>query len=376
MRASAGGLSGWKIANIRGVDIRIHFTLLFLLVYVVLIASVQFPIVLKQSGLDPEAISGSPGLWGGIFAVGLFLSVLIHEFAHTLVAQSMGVKVQAITLMMLGGVSEMEKIPEKRYAEFKVSVVGPLTSFGIAGLLIFAGAYSNWEEFRFFSFWLARVNLALGIFNLLPAFPLDGGRAFRSLLAAKFGMERATGLAVRVAQTFAWVLGILSLASGNLLLLLIALFIYSAAVTERSMMASRSILRGTTVRDAWTETDPVTELETLQSAAEKMLRLRIRALPVLAEEGTPTILPAEIVRRIPNEQWREQRVRDGMLKVARFVSPEDPLDEIFPELGAQGALPVLVNGSIRGIITYANVAEILELKRLSNSADRPQRRAA
>ena len=360
MRASAGGLSGWKIANIRGVDIRIHFTLLFLLVYVVLIASVQFPIVLKQSGLDPEAISGSPGLWGGIFAVGLFLSVLIHEFAHTLVAQSMGVKVQAITLMMLGGVSEMEKIPEKRYAEFKVSVVGPLTSFGIAGLLIFAGAYSNWEEFRFFSFWLARVNLALGIFNLLPAFPLDGGRAFRSLLAAKFGMERATGLAVRVAQTFAWVLGILSLASGNLLL----------------PHHPKNHAGQKTVRDAWTETDPVTELETLQSAAEKMLRLRIRALPVLAEEGTPTILPAEIVRRIPNEQWREQRVRDGMLKVARFVSPEDPLDEIFPELGAQGALPVLVNGSIRGIITYANVAEILELKRLSNSADRPQRRAA
>src|SRR4051812_5412808 len=106
-------LNGWRIARIRGVDIKLHFSLLFLLLYVLMVASIQFPLVLKQSGIEPTAISGTPFTWGLIFAIGLFISIIIHEFAHVLVAQSMGVRVGGITLMMLGGMSEIEKLPEK-----------------------------------------------------------------------------------------------------------------------------------------------------------------------------------------------------------------------------------------------------------------------
>src|SRR4051794_14681487 len=108
-------LGGLRIARLHGVDLKIHFSLLFLLVYVFLVALVQFPYVLGKSGVSPTDISIGPGAWGLVFSAARFLSVVIHEFAHVLVAQAMGVRVEGITLMMLGGVSEMERIPEKPF---------------------------------------------------------------------------------------------------------------------------------------------------------------------------------------------------------------------------------------------------------------------
>ena len=372
MRRSS--LSGWKIAKIRGVDLKIHFSLLFLLLYVLMIASVQFPFVLIQSGINPAEISGNSLTWGAIFSLGLFLSIVIHEFSHVLVAQSMGIRVEGITLMMLGGVSEMEKIPEKPYSEFKVSIVGPLTSFAIAGILFLLHANTTSANVAFFSFWLARVNLTLGIFNLIPAFPLDGGRALRSLLAAKRGMASATQTAVKVAKGFAFFLGIWGFLSFNFLLMLIAIFVYSAATSELIISVSRGILRGVIAQDAVIWVEPVQENKNLNTVAAEMMRTRLRVLPVQTVSHQPAIINLEQLRQIPRERWSTVPVKDMMETVGRFLRLDEPLDESLPELAASGALPVQKEQQIVGLVRYRDISDLLDLKSLSEFESKPENR--
>lgn len=371
------GLSGLRIATIRGVDLKIHFSLLFLLVYVVFVAAAQLPFVIRQSGVDPGAIGGTPFLWGLAFAVGLFASVVLHEFGHVLMAQSLGVKVRGVTLMMLGGVSEMERIPEHRFAEFKVAVVGPIVSFAIAAALLGARALIPSEEVNVLAFWLARVNLALGVFNLLPAFPLDGGRAFRSLLASRFGMIQATGTVVRVAKGLSWVLGIIGLLSFNFLLVLVAFFVYSAAQSEWVLLLTRHMLKDVTAGDVGVTTDVLLEEQSLASAAQTMIATRNAFLPVETREGGAGILGFARVRRVPKSRWGAIRVKDLMERVPAAVDASERIEKILMDLASLGALPLAQGDRIVGVLRYRDVAELMEFQSLEkDSEDDSFRRAA
>ena len=124
-----------KLFTIRGVELRVDFSLLLLAAYVIFVAAAQFPYVARSAGVDAAELSGSPAVWGVLFALGLFCSIVLHEFGHVLVAQASGVKVRSVTLMMLGGVSEMDRLSKAGYTEFKVSVIGPLVSLALYGLL-------------------------------------------------------------------------------------------------------------------------------------------------------------------------------------------------------------------------------------------------
>ncbi len=238
------GLHGWRIATIRGVDLKVHISLLLLLLYVVFVAALQFPLVVQQSGIDPTSVSGGPVAWAIVFAFSLLVSVAVHEFGHVFVAQAQGVEVKGVSLMMLGGASEMERIPDRKYAEFKLAVIGPIVSLAIGAILLGLGRLTTSPSLDLFCYWVGRVNIALGVFNLLPAFPLDGGRALRSLMAVRQGQMRATQNAVRVSKVFAWVMGILGFLSLNLLLMLIAFFVYSLANAELVLQFSRKLLAG------------------------------------------------------------------------------------------------------------------------------------
>lgn len=357
-------LRGWKVATIRGVDLKLHVSLLFLLAYVVFIAAAQLPFVIRASGIPQEMISGPPVLWGLIFAFALFLSVVLHEFGHVITAQRMGVKVEGVTLMMLGGVSEMERIPETRLSEFKVSIIGPIVSFAIAGALFALRAASLSPEVSFFAYWLARVNLVLGIFNLLPIFPLDGGRAFRSLLSTRMSASRATGVAVKVAKGSAWVLGGLGILGFNLLLILIAFFIYSAANSELVMDVNRRKLRGVPARELMTEMHPLTGEETLLHAVNRMMASRTRILPVETAEGAG-VVGMDDLRRIPRDRWAETRVKSAMDKTPVVLDLNDPLEEHFPQLITYGALPVTKAGQVVGLVRQTDIAELLEFRNLT-----------
>jgi Zn-dependent protease len=175
-----------------------------------------------------------PYVLGFFAALGLFLSILVHELGHSLVGQRFNLKIRSITLWVLGGMAEFERIPRQRGTEALMAIAGPATSFLLAGVvwILQHAAPDSFGGIRFILAYLLYMNLVLAIFNLLPALPLDGGRVFRSLLAMRTSYLRATRVAATLSRILAFFLGLVGLLSLNLWLILIAFFIFIAVSGE------------------------------------------------------------------------------------------------------------------------------------------------
>jgi Zn-dependent protease len=230
---------GLTLFRVRGIPVRLHPSLLLFLPFVAFMATRQLGFVASALGVPLEAFHLPPLVWGGILAVGLFVAVLVHELCHCLVAVRSGVRVRSITLMMLGGVSLLDgDLPANR--EAWMAFAGPLASFGIA-----AGSYGLFRalplppEALAALLAFAMTNAVLGAFNLLPAFPMDGGRVLRGLLAGRVGSERATVIAAQVGKVMAFAFALYAVWSFNLILLLIAWFVYSGARAEQARLSVR-----------------------------------------------------------------------------------------------------------------------------------------
>ena len=364
-----------KLFRLKGIELRIHFSLIFLLVYVVFVAAAQYPYVVAQSQVNPAAVSGSPFSWGLVFALGLFASVAIHEFGHAFTAQGQGLEVRGITLMMLGGVSELGQVSEAPYAEFLLAVIGPVVSLLIAAVpLVFhvqlAKMAPHLSGPLVYTYWLGRANLVLGVFNLLPAFPLDGGRALRSVLAARMGMIPGTKRAVEVSRGFAWFLGVLGLLSFNILLMMIAFFIYFAARSELSVMMARKVLGGLKAKDLMILMDPIDENATLRDAATRMIGIRQAVLPVQTEGDRPALISLDHLRLVKKELWSKVLVAEIMEVFPRAVAISDPIPVILQEIltNPRHILPVHDGGRMIGIIRYQDLTDVLQFKGLEEAA--------
>ncbi|MGK3969509.1 site-2 protease family protein [Sorangium sp. So ce118] len=234
---------GLTVLRIRGIPIRLHITLLLFLPYVAYAAASQFSVVASSLGISREALRLPPLAWGGILAVGLFVAILAHELAHSFVALRNGVRVRAITLMMLGGVSQIERDDPEH--EAWMAFAGPLMSFGIA-----LGSYAAYRllpapaEVGVALLAFAITNAIIGAFNLLPAFPMDGGRVLRGLLLRRLGPARATRVATTIGKGMAVAFGLLGLLSWNPILVLIAVFVHMGASAEQARSSTRELLRG------------------------------------------------------------------------------------------------------------------------------------
>lgn len=223
---------GFTILRIRGIPVRLHPSLIVFLPYLVFATTRQLGSVASLLGVPRDAFHLPPIVWGIILAVGLFVAVLVHELAHSLVAIRSGARVHSITLMMLGGVSFIEgRLPPVR--EAWMAFAGPLASFVIAGV--------SFAMFRVVPlpretlaalFAFAVTNALIGAFNLLPAFPMDGGRIVRGLLARWMGEVRATAIAAGLGKVMAVAIALYAIWSVNVILLLIAWFVYTGARTE------------------------------------------------------------------------------------------------------------------------------------------------
>jgi stage IV sporulation protein FB len=224
----------------------------------------------------------------------------LHEFGHSLVAQRLGLEIHSITLLPIGGVSNLESLPEKPADEVKISVAGPLVSvvlalifFGV-GLLfgavprVPADPFTGIGSVGQFFFYLGYVNVVLAVFNLIPAFPLDGGRILRGLLAARLGALRATDISSAVWQLFAVAFFLIGLLGGNFLLALVAVFIYFGAIGEAQMVREREKTRGLRVSDVM-DTRPHTETVTPYHTFGQVLDMVIHGyqedFPVVDENG-------------------------------------------------------------------------------------------
>jgi stage IV sporulation protein FB len=353
---------GWSlnIGSVAGTAVRIHLTFLLFLGWIFGAA---------------YASGGSDAAWTSvIFIVLVFLCVLLHEFGHIFTARAFGVQTPDVVLLPIGGVARLERIPEKPREEFLIAIAGPLVNVVIAGvLLLFAGAdvSSNAAMAAVDNTKipmvdrLAAVNLFLALFNLIPAFPMDGGRVLRALLSTRLGFVRATEVAASIGQGFAFLLGFIGLFY-NPILIFIAIFVYLAAASEAHMVALRTVSRGVPVMAA-----TMTRIATLkpdapiEEAVQVLLQTAQGEFPVVDEANRPVglLVRADIIRAL-KELGPNAQVHQAMSPDIAVVDRRKPLDEAVRTMQERSLPAVAVvepDGRLAGLISTETIGELMML---------------
>jgi Zn-dependent protease/CBS domain-containing protein len=361
-----------RIGSVAGIPIRIHVTFLIVLPFLALGFARVYRETARAAGVPVEQLGGSPFFWGLVVALALFLSVLVHELAHSLYAVRAGGKVRDITLIMIGGVSQLSEPPRSARAEAMMALVGPVASLLLGGvfyLLYRAVAETGLLNLRFALFQLVYLNVVLGLFNLVPAFPMDGGRILRGVLASRWGLLRATRVAARAGKVFAVVFAILGFLTANILLMVIAFFVYFGAESESRNVLVEAVLGHIRVRDlVRSRPEPVDAAATTFDVGERMIRERRTAFPVVGGGEIIGVIVLEDVQRVPAESRASVRVEE----VVRRVPPVDAADEAsralraFADAGAQ-VVPVLDGGAPYGVLTPNDVMRGLQLEELEET---------
>jgi len=348
-----------NIGSVAGTAIRIHITFLLFLAWI----------------FGVEYIAGGPqAAWNGLlFIVLLFLCVLLHEFGHIFTARAFGVRTPDVILLPIGGVSRLERIPEKPSEEFLIAIAGPAVNVVIAVLLVLVvGANLSTDHLAALESAnvsmidrLAVVNLFLAVFNLLPAFPMDGGRVLRALLASRFGYVRATEIAATIGQWVAFALGFLGL-FGNPILIFIAIFVYLAAASEAHLVAIRAMSRGVPVTAAMlTQFATLTPDEHIDTAVETLLRTSQGEFPVVDGSGRPVgVLARNDLIRALKERGAVAHVGDAMSDRIPTVGNRSCLEDAFRLLQEKSAPAVGVvdaAGRLVGLVTSETIGEMLML---------------
>lgn len=360
-----------RLMRIGGIDIGVHYT--WILIFVLISWSLA-------QGYFPQAYSEwdrvTYWITGIIAALLLFVSVLLHELAHSFVARARGMAVNSITLFIFGGVSNLEEEPEKPKTEFTMSIVGPLTSLALAG--IFWGlaqlVQSQQSPLAAMLTYLALINAILAAFNLLPGFPLDGGRVLRSILWATTGsLVRATNISATVGRFFGWgivAFGFFQLFAGNFLggiwLAFIGWFLSSAADASRREIILRKQLGHTLVKEAMNaNTRTITPDTTVAELVSNVFqRHHGRAVPVCQDDRVMGIVTVTDVKDLPQEKWKETPIREIMThKPLHSVTPEEDLNAALKLITKNDVnqLLVLRDGKCAGLLSRADILGHLQL---------------
>ena len=355
--------------RVGGIPVRVHASWLVIVGLLTWSLSVgYFPQVLPDL---PAVAYWTKGLLATLL---LFASVFLHELSHALVARRYGIPVSSITLHIFGGVSQLEREPDRPDVEFMVAVVGPLTSFAIAAVLGAAQKVLDPSPgVRATLGYLIAVNLSVGVFNLVPGFPLDGGRLLRSLLwKLKGSFQWATRVATGVGSGFALLLmgfGLFRVLGGEfvggLWLVLIGMFLRQAAQGSYQQVVLRHALANLTVRQVMTrDVVPIgPELSVARVVDEFFWRHHVSTFPVLDGGRVLGILGLDRVKQLPRERWAETAVRDAMLPLsdALTTTPDTPLWEAFGKLTRNGVgrLAVLDRDRLVGYLSIRDVVHIL-----------------
>lgn len=380
---SHGALDGaqrgaFTIAMVRGIPIRLHWTLAAVLIYFAWVFSMRFSLLELYRGLPVSA----PFAWGLLVALGLFLGVLLHELGHALTARALGARVSSITLTFFGGISEIPSMPRPGWKESVVAGIGPVVSLGLAGLAYLGNRLVSgvaYPELHLTLRLLAGINLMLAAFNLLPAFPLDGGRVLRSLLTPNLGRLRATEIAARVGQGLAILLGLLAI-WGNFYMLVIAFLIWMMADAELRAERLRVTLRGLRARDLMEPDLPlcVDAAASLEEVAREMTRARRLLALVCTGTGGGLGVGDRALGVVETTDIRglapEVRPRLRAVEVARELPLMDqdlPAEEAVMRLQSEHAALAAVcdaGGRLVGILTPEGVLRSFELAGLSPAA--------
>jgi len=359
---------GWsfRLGRLLGIDVHVHFTFLLLLGFI---------------GLTQWIGSRSLEAAGAtvVFFVGVFLCVLLHEYGHALAARRYGIATRDITLLPIGGLARLERMPDKPWQELVVAVAGPMVNVVIAAAL-FAGLWLRgyWEDVEMLTLTsgnlverLLFANVFLVAFNLLPAFPMDGGRVLRALLALKMPYARATRIAARTGQFMAALFGFAGL-FGNPMLLLIALFVWIGAAQEAGAAEMKSSLTGAAVADAMlTDFRVLRPQNTLGDATRLLLAGSQQDFPVVDRGEVIGMLTRSELLAVLRERGEDVPVEKVMRSEFATLEATDPLETALASANVEKglAMPVLAGGRLSGLVTAENIGEFLMIRSALRAAE-------
>lgn len=353
-----------KLFSVRGIDVRLHFT---------------FPLILLWGAWQFGAAGGSvsSALFGVVAVLLLFVLVTLHEFGHSFAALHYGVPVKQIVLSPIGGMAQLQRMPDKPVQEFVISLAGPAVNFVIAVLMALfipilglsaadfmtaltgTAGLTITAVFAYVFFY----NIFLALFNLIPAFPLDGGRVFRSLLAMKLDYRQATNIAATVGKAIAVMMGLYGLMNGGIFMVFIAMFIFTAAGQEAKMVKHRVSLQGFTVHDVYsTSAYVLTPYHRLDQAVQLMMMSGQSSFPVVNNDRLEGFITRKdlstAMKSRGGHTWANMIMRQDIAP----VSPLLPLEEAQKRMIVEelDALPVTENGLYLGLLTHRNINQVAQ----------------
>jgi len=365
-----------RLFKIRGIEIKMHFT---------------FPLILIWAGLS-FGLFQNGGVEGAVYGVVVtslvFAIVVLHELGHSAAAQYYHVPVKQIVLLPIGGVAQLEEIPEDPKKELVIAIAGPLVNFALAILLALAapllgqsissGSLLALPEllgkltFPSIFGYIFTTNLFIGLFNLIPAYPMDGGRILRALLASRLSYGRATAAAVLIGQILSWGFGLWGFLSGNFFLIILAFFIYTGAGQEGRMVQAKHVLGDLRVEQAYSRGVRSIDLnEPLETALQATLHSFQSSFPICDEGGLAGMLPYSVLVRSLENKDLKTPIRDVMQTGIAPVTPQDKLIDVQKRMSLErvDALPVVNEEGFLGMITSQDLNEAY---RLSLALDKSQ----
>lgn len=359
--------TSFKIGTIFGIPIKLHITFLFILpVFALVFATNPAPF-----GFQDQTTPLVNYLLSFTTTVLLFFCVLLHELGHSLVAQRYGVEIKDITLMLIGGVSSMEEIPRNPSQELKVAFAGPLVSIFIGFAIFLANflvasliaSYAATPIYMMFNI-LSSINIVLGLFNLLPAFPMDGGRVLRAWYAKRMNYIQATHYAASVGKIFAFLMGIIGLFS-NPWLILIAFFVYIGASEEDRSTTVTVTLEKYSVSDVMSpEVASVSPYMNIDDLLHFMFEHKHMGYPVMEGNYLKGIVTLSDVHKVPPLERAVLQVRDIMTTTIISLTPDAKASEAFKLMMSNNIGRVLVvdsNGSMVGILSRTDLMRAMML---------------
>lgn len=357
----------FRLARIAGTDVKIHITFLLLLVW--------FAWADYQQGGGAAAVATT------VMLLSIFACVLLHEFGHILMARHFGVRTPDVILLPIGGMARLERMPDEPRQEFLIAIAGPIVTLGLAALFLGLAVLLGQPFLVSESDPLAApllptlflINVILLLFNLIPAFPMDGGRVLRALLARRLGLVRATRIAARIGQGLAILfafagMGLIPGLGGNLILVLIAVFIYLGAGTEAAAVETRFAGRGIMVDGMMmTRFRTIPIHARLEDAARLLLEGNQTEFPVVDNLGrVEGMLTREQLMKGIEVRGQDSTVSEAMSAGVRQLQPEMGFAEALAQLRASGlpALPVVGgDGALVGVLSLENIAELIRLRK-------------
>lgn len=349
----------WRLFRAGGVGIYVHVTFFLLVIWIGL---ANF--LVKHRWEDAVA--------GVIFILVLFTIVVLHEFGHAMTAKRFGIRTRDITLLPIGGVARLERMPEDPKQELAIALAGPAVNVLLAALFFAVLAMMGQLTFAHDVVWsgnyvlwtLVKINLILAAFNLIPAFPMDGGRVLRALLATRMNYVRATNIAANIGQAIAFAFGIAGL-FGNPILILVAVFVWMGAAQEAGMVRMRSNLADVPVsRVMITDFRTLTPDEPLSHAVDHLLAAYQQDFPVVNDGKMVGLLTRAGLVDGLTQLGSHAAVSQVMEREFPSVQPGEPAETAFLKLQQSNsrAMPVLRDGGLLGILTSEHIGEFLMVR--------------